>query len=61
MLAALPEKFRHIVIEGPIGAGKTSLARRLAERTDFIRMHKTGRGRFQLQVSRTLTTQLVES
>ena len=33
MLAALPDKFRHIVIEGPIGAGKTSLARRLAERT----------------------------
>jgi len=28
---ALPEKYRYIVIEGPIGAGKTSLARRLAE------------------------------
>jgi deoxyadenosine/deoxycytidine kinase len=28
----LPEKYRYIVIEGPIGAGKTSLARRLAER-----------------------------
>jgi deoxyadenosine/deoxycytidine kinase len=27
---ALPTKYRHIVIEGPIGAGKTSLARRLA-------------------------------
>lgn len=27
----LPEKYRYIVIEGPIGAGKTSLARRLAE------------------------------
>jgi deoxyadenosine/deoxycytidine kinase len=26
-----PPKYRHIVIEGPIGAGKTSLARRLAE------------------------------
>ena len=26
------ERFRHIVVEGPIGAGKTSLARRLAER-----------------------------
>jgi deoxyguanosine kinase len=25
-------KFRHIVVEGPIGVGKTSLARRLAER-----------------------------
>ena len=24
--------FRYVVIEGPIGAGKTSLARRLAER-----------------------------
>jgi len=28
---ALPEKYRYIVIEGPIGAGKTSLARLLAE------------------------------
>ena len=26
------EKYRHIVVEGPIGAGKTSLARRLSER-----------------------------
>ena len=26
------ERYRHIVIEGPIGAGKTSLARKLAER-----------------------------
>ena len=26
------ERFRHIAVEGPIGAGKTSLARRLAER-----------------------------
>ncbi len=25
------ERYRHIVVEGPIGAGKTSLARRLAE------------------------------
>jgi deoxyadenosine/deoxycytidine kinase len=30
MTAALPVRFRHVVIEGPIGAGKTSLARRLA-------------------------------
>ena len=28
------DKARYIVIEGPIGAGKTSLARRLAERLD---------------------------
>jgi deoxyguanosine kinase len=28
----LPAKFRYIVVEGPIGAGKSSLARRLAER-----------------------------
>ena len=27
----LPEKFRYIVIEGPIGVGKTSLAKRMAE------------------------------
>jgi len=26
-----PEKYRYIVVEGPIGAGKTSLARRLSE------------------------------
>ena len=26
----LPARFRHVVIEGPIGAGKTSLARKLA-------------------------------
>ncbi len=26
------QKFRHIAVEGPIGVGKTSLARRLAER-----------------------------
>ena len=26
------ERFRHIVVEGPVGAGKTSLARRLSER-----------------------------
>ena len=28
---ALPEKYRYIVIEGPIGVGKTSLAKRMAE------------------------------
>lgn len=30
-MTILPERFRHIVIEGPIGAGKTSLARRIAD------------------------------
>lgn len=29
----LPPQYRHIVVEGPIGVGKTSLARRLAERS----------------------------
>ncbi|MBI3044002.1 MAG: deoxynucleoside kinase [Betaproteobacteria bacterium] len=33
MPATLPEKYRYIVVEGPIGAGKTSLARLLSERT----------------------------
>ena len=30
--AMLPDKYRYIVVEGPIGVGKTSLARRLADR-----------------------------
>lgn len=29
---SLPEKYRYIVVEGPIGAGKTSLARLMSER-----------------------------
>ena len=32
MTAKLPEKYRYIVVEGPIGAGKTSLARVMGER-----------------------------
>ncbi len=31
-MTPLPEKYRYIVVEGPIGAGKTSLARMLAEK-----------------------------
>ena len=31
-MASLPEKYRYVVIEGPIGAGKTSLARIMSER-----------------------------
>lgn len=31
---ALPEKYRYIVIEGPIGVGKTSLAKRMVEHFD---------------------------
>ncbi len=30
-MAVLPEKYRYVAIEGPIGVGKTSLARKLAE------------------------------
>lgn len=33
MTANLPDKYRYLVIEGPIGAGKTSLARVMSERT----------------------------
>jgi deoxyadenosine/deoxycytidine kinase len=33
MTAKLPDKYRYIVIEGPIGAGKTSLARLLSRHT----------------------------
>jgi deoxyguanosine kinase len=32
-MTTLPEKYRYIVVEGPIGAGKTSLARMLAEKS----------------------------
>lgn len=34
VVSRLPERFRHIAIEGPIGAGKSTLARRLAARLD---------------------------
>ena len=33
MSAKLPDKYRYIVVEGPIGAGKTSLARVMSQRT----------------------------
>jgi deoxyguanosine kinase len=34
MATALPARYRHVVIEGPIGVGKTSLARKLAAHVD---------------------------
>ena len=33
MSAKLPDKYRYVVVEGPIGAGKTTLARVMSERT----------------------------
>ncbi len=38
MTTSLPEKYRYIVIEGPIGAGKTSLARIMSERCGAVSM-----------------------
>jgi deoxyguanosine kinase len=35
-VSVLPEKYRYIAVEGPIGAGKTSLARLLAERSGSV-------------------------
>ena len=34
MISSAPVQFRHIAIEGPIGAGKTALAERLGTRLD---------------------------
>jgi len=34
----LPDKYRYIVVEGPIGAGKTSLARIMSERCGAVSM-----------------------
>jgi deoxyguanosine kinase len=36
MTAKLPAKYRYIVVEGPIGAGKTSLARTLSQRVGAV-------------------------
>ena len=40
-MSVLPEKFRHIVVEGPIGAGKTSLAKRIASASGAALMLET--------------------
>ncbi len=64
MAASLPARYRHIAVEGPIGAGKTSLARRLAERLDAeLLLERPGEnpflGRFYQDMERyALPTQL---
>ena len=40
-MSVLPDRFRHIVVEGPIGAGKTSLARRIANASGASLMLET--------------------
>ncbi len=40
-MSILPERFRHIVVEGPIGAGKTSLAKRIANASGASLMLET--------------------
>ncbi len=40
-MSVLPERFSHIVVEGPIGAGKTSLARRMANASGAALMLET--------------------
>ena len=42
-VARLPERYRYIVIEGPIGAGKTALAERLGTRLDRAVIDVAGR------------------
>jgi deoxyadenosine/deoxycytidine kinase len=62
--ASLPARFRHIAIEGPIGAGKSTLARRMAERLDAeLLLERPGEnpflGRFYEDMERyALPTQL---
>jgi deoxyadenosine/deoxycytidine kinase len=64
LAAALPARFRHVAIEGPIGAGKSTLARRLAERLDAeLLLERPGEnpflGRFYEDMERyALPTQL---
>lgn len=40
-MSVIPDRFRHIVVEGPIGAGKTSLARRMANASGAALMLET--------------------
>jgi len=71
-MTSLPDKYRYIVVEGPIGAGKTSLARELAhalhadplleqpEDNPFLARFYEDRARFALPTQLTFLFQRVD-